>query len=74
MKQEPIIHTLRIIRDAGMGGRSLASLMHLHTSEEFELTVNTLQAHMKPHGKLILKPLMYFTVLSRDDLTAVTFL
>ena len=43
-------------------------------SEEFELTANTLQAHMKPHGKLILKPLIYLTVHSRDDLTPVTFL
>ena len=43
-------------------------------SEEFELTANTLQAHMKPHGKLILKPLIYVTMLSLDDLTAVTFL
>ena len=30
-------------------------------SEEFELTANTLQAHMKPHGKLILKLLIYLT-------------
>ena len=43
-------------------------------SEEFELTANTLQAHMKPHGKLILKPLSYLTMHSQDDLTAVTFL
>ena len=31
-------------------------------NEEFELTANTLQAHMKPHGELILKPLIYPTV------------
>ena len=43
-------------------------------SEELKLTANTLQAHMKPHGKLILKPLIYLTAHSRDDLTAVTFL
>ena len=30
-------------------------------SEEFELTANTPQAHMKPHGKLILKLLIYLT-------------
>ena len=41
-------------------------------SEEFELTANTLQVHMKPHG--ILKPLIYLTAHSWDDLTAVTFL
>ena len=29
---------------------------------------------MKPRGKLILKPLIYLTAHSRDDLTAVTFL
>ena len=45
-----------------------------HPSEEFELTANTLQAHMKTHGKLILKPLIYLTAHSGDDLTAVTFL
>ena len=43
-------------------------------SEEFEVIANTLQAHMKAHGKLILKPLSYLTMHSRDDLTAVTFL
>ena len=43
-------------------------------SEEFELTANTLQAHMKPYGKLILNPLIYLTAHSCDDLTAVTFL
>ena len=43
-------------------------------SEEFELTAKTLQARMKPHGKLILKPLIYLTAQSRHDLTAVTFL
>ena len=32
-----------------------------HPSEEFELTANTLQAHMKTHNKLILKPLIYLT-------------
>ena len=46
----------------------------LYFSEEFELTANTVQAHMKPHGKLILKPLSYLTMHSRDDLTAVTSL
>ena len=45
------------------------SMNHPNPSEEFELTANTLQAH----GKLILKPLIYLTVHSRDDLTAVTF-
>ena len=43
-------------------------------SEEYELRAKTLQARMKPHGKLILKPLIYLTAHSRDDLTAVTFL
>ena len=43
-------------------------------SEEIELTANTLQAHMKPHSMLILKPLIYLTAHSQDDLTAVTFL
>ena len=28
-------------------------------SEEFELTANTLRAHMTTHGKLVLKPLIY---------------
>ena len=32
-----------------------------HPSEEFKLTANSLQAHMKPHGKLILKSLNYLT-------------
>ena len=50
------------------------SVLHKRPSEEFELTANTLQAHMKPHGKLILKPLIYLTVHSWDDLNAVTFL
>ena len=38
-------------------------------SEEFEFTTNTLQAHMKTHGKLILKPFVYHTANSRDDVT-----
>ena len=37
--------------------------------EQFELTANTLQAHMKTHGKLILKPLICLTANSHDDLT-----
>ena len=43
-------------------------------SEEFELTDDTLQADIKLHGKLILKPLIYLTAHSWDDLTAVTSL
>ena len=38
-------------------------------SEEFKFTANTLQAHMKTDGKLILKPLIYLTANSQDDLT-----
>ena len=38
-------------------------------SEEFELTANTLQAPMKTDGRLILKPLIYHTANSPDDLT-----
>ena len=30
-------------------------------SEEFELTDNTVWAHMKTNGKLFLKPLIYLT-------------
>ena len=52
-------------------------LMHLEEevsvffspSKEFELTAKTLQAHMKTHSKLILKPLIYYTANSQDDLT-----
>ena len=40
-----------------------------YPSEEFEFTANTLQAHMKTHSKLILKPLIYHTAISRDELT-----
>ena len=39
------------------------------SSEEFELTANTLKAHMRPHGKLILMPLIYNTANSGEDLT-----
>ena len=46
--------------------------LHSKPSEEFELTANTLQAHMKPQSKLILKLLIYLTTHSRDDLTAAT--
>ena len=38
-------------------------------SEEFELTSNTLRAHMKTHGKVISKPLIYRTGNSQDVLT-----
>ena len=40
-----------------------------HPSEAFELTASTLQAHMKPHSKLILKPLIYLTAHLHDELT-----
>ena len=39
----------------------LAAILGAGPSEELELTANTLQAHMKPHGKLIFKPLIYLT-------------
>ena len=38
-------------------------------SEVFELIANTLQAHRKTHCKLILKPLIYLTNNSQDELT-----
>ena len=59
-----------------MGKTQIEQKMYLRLSPraEFELTANTLQAHMKPHGKLILKPLIDLTAHSRDDLTAVIFL
>ena len=57
-----------------LGCLELKDILDCLPSEEFELTANTLQAHMKPHGKLILKPLIYLTAHSSDDLTAVTFL
>ena len=38
-------------------------------SEESELTANMLWAHMKTHGKLILKPLICLTANSQDELT-----
>ena len=47
-------------------------LTECHPCEEFELTANALQAHMKPHIKLILKSLIYLKAHSGDDLTAVT--
>ena len=49
------------------GGAILAN--SIPPSEEFEFTANTLQAHMKTHCKLILKPLIYLTANSQDDLT-----
>ena len=36
-------------------------------SEEFEVTANSLGAHTKTHGKLILRTLRYLTVNSQDD-------
>ena len=42
---------------------------HPLPSDEFELTANTLQAHMKPQGKLILKPLIYLMANTQDELT-----
>ena len=57
-----------------MGKTQIEQKMYLRLSpsEEFELTANTLQAHMKPHCKFILKLFIYLTVHSQDDLTAVT--
>ena len=54
-----------------MGKTQIEQKMYLRLSpsEEFELTANTLQAHMKPFGKLILKPLICLTANSQDDLT-----
>ena len=39
----------------------------LPPSEEFELTANSLSAHIETHGKLILRTLNYPTVNSQDD-------
>ena len=36
-------------------------------SVEFDLTANSLGAHIETHGKLILRTLTYFTVNSQDD-------
>ena len=36
-------------------------------SEEFELTGNSLGAHIETHGKLILRTLNYLTENSQDD-------
>ena len=41
----------------------------LQPSEEFQFIASTLQAHMKTHVKLILKPLIYHTANFLDDLT-----
>ena len=37
-------------------------------SEEFEVTANSLGAHIETHGELILRTLMYLTVNSQDEL------
>ena len=36
-------------------------------SEEFEVTANSLGAHIETHGELILRTLGYLTVNSQDD-------
>ena len=36
-------------------------VLEIYPSEEFEVTANPLLAHLKTHGKLILKPLIYLT-------------
>ena len=36
-------------------------------SEEFELTANSLGAHIETHGQFILRTLTYLTVNSQDD-------
>ena len=56
------------------GYREMVKKKAKKPSEEFKLTASTQRAHMKSHGKLVLKPLSYLTMHSRDDLTAVTFL
>ena len=38
-----------------------------HPSEEFELTANSLGAHIETHGGFILRTLSYLTVKSQDD-------
>ena len=46
----------------------LMSAQHLlPPSEEFELTANSLAAHIETHSGLILRTLSYFTVTSQDD-------
>ena len=51
-------------------GAFFAKILCVHEpSEEFELTANTLRAHMKTHVKLILKPLIYLTADSQDEFT-----
>ena len=42
--------------------------MIFYPSEEFEFTANTLRAHMITYGKLILKPLIYLTANTADEL------
>ena len=37
-------------------------------SEEFELTPNSLGAHIETHGKFILRTLSYLTVNSHDNI------
>ena len=41
--------------------------VYYHPSEEFELTANSMRAHIETHRKLILRTLSYLTVNSRDD-------
>ena len=42
-------------------------LPRYNPSEEFELTANSLGAHIETHGKLILRTLRYLTMSSQDD-------
>ena len=39
------------------------------SSEEFELTANSLGAHIETYGKLILRTLSYLTVNSQDEVS-----
>ena len=39
----------------------------MHPNEEFELTANSLGAHIETHGGLILRTLSYLTMNSQDD-------
>ena len=53
--------------DCGLVKMKLSRVNYCYPSEEFELTANSLGAHIETYGKLIFRTLSYLTVNSQDD-------
>ena len=67
-----LIQHVRTVPTAERGGRvvySVSVVNRLGPSKEFELAANSLWAHIITHDNVIMRPLIWLTANSRDELT-----